>query len=280
MYVGCSCLVCSKRKYPTLREALRKIKELGFGAFDLDAFEGWQRINPSELPSVSEAWVRRFVEEVQSSGLKASSFNCSPSKELTDPDDGAFERYKAEFLALLELAEKVGCPNITLQPGAFAEGSRPEEILETLSARLLELCELKEGYSASVSLEGHANTAIENPKLALDLVSGLWPLVGFTYDPSHFVMKSIALPETEKLLDYTLHVHVRNASFGKMQDEVARGEVDFKWLVKALRSRGYGGALAIEYFDDFDSDFSNVLELRELLVKLGASALPPRIGLA
>jgi hypothetical protein len=46
MYISCSCLVCDYRKYPTIGESLRKIKELGFNAIDLGALENWQHVNP------------------------------------------------------------------------------------------------------------------------------------------------------------------------------------------------------------------------------------------
>lgn len=139
---------------------------------------------------------------------------------------------------------------------------------------LLELCQLKERYDITVSLEGHANTIIEKPELALSVIEDPWSDVGFTYDPSHFVMQGIPLCETERLLDYTVHVHVRNASPGKMQDTMANGTVDFEWLVNALKAHSYDGALTIEYFRDFDSNFANVLALRERLIELGVEAQP------
>lgn len=99
-----------------------------------------------------------------------------------------------------------------------------------------------------------------------------WPGIGYTYDPSHFVMADIPLIRTEDLLDYTSHVHMRNASSGKMQDTMANGTVDIEWLVSSLKAHGYEGALSIEYFRDFDSDFANTLDLRRRLVELGVES--------
>ena len=271
MYISCSCLACDKEKYPTIQDVLRKIKELGFGAFDLDAFENWQHINPSELAAGNKAWVQQFVDTVDELGLKVSSFNCSPSKRLTDTEPVEFEQYKKEFLTLLEIAEKVNCPNITLQPGPVIQEDSLEEQLATMRNHLTELVVLKGNRDLTIGLEGHAHTPIENPNVALTLIESLWPNVGLTYDPSHFAMQEIPLQKTERLLDYTVHVHVRNASLGKMQDTMENGTVDFAWLVAALKKRGYNGALTIEYFRDFDSDFTNVLALRERLVELGVA---------
>lgn len=49
MYVSCSCLCCTKARFPGLEATFAKIKELGFAAFDLDVFENWQHVTPSQL---------------------------------------------------------------------------------------------------------------------------------------------------------------------------------------------------------------------------------------
>jgi sugar phosphate isomerase/epimerase len=176
---------------------------------------------------------------------------------------------RKEFLAMLELSEKVGSPNLTFQPGPVFESQGRKGSIDTLQAHLSELRQLKAGYRTSVSLEGHANTVIEESEVALDIIKRSWPDIGYTYDPSHFVMGDIPLRRTEGLLDYTVHVHVRNASLGKMQDTMANGKVDIEWLVSALKAHNFKGALSIEYFGDFDSDFENTLALQRRLVELG-----------
>ena len=123
----------------------------------------------------------------------------------------------------------------------------------------------------SLSVEGHQGSLLEKPADGLRLMEALWPAVGFTYDPSHFVMQEIPLQETEQLLDYTVHVHVRNASPGNMQATMDEGSVDFAWLVSALRERGYQGGVAIVHFSGFDADFRSTLALRDLLVQLGVA---------
>ncbi len=167
---------------------------------------------------------------------------------------------------MLELTERVGSPNLILQPGPIFESKKKS--LATLRGRLSELSSLKNGYTPSVSLEGHSNTVIEEPETALSLIKDFWPNIGYTYDPSHFVMGDISLRRTEVLLDYTVHVHVRNASSGKMQDTMADGKVDIEWLVSALKAHNFKEALSIEYFWDFDSNFENTLALKRRLMEL------------
>ncbi len=127
---------------------------------------------------------------------------------------------------------------------------------------------MAKGREVTVSLEGHQGTVFERPEDALSIIRNCWPGVGYTYDPSHLTMQGISLEESEGLLKYTYHVHVRNAAFDRMQAGMAEGEVDFAWMVPALERAGYRGVLAIEYFMGFDSEFENTLALKALLESL------------
>lgn len=263
--VSCSCLVCDRREYPTVRDALAKIAELGFAAFDLDAFENWQHVSPSRLADDEANGADRLVETISASALTVSSFNCGMSRSLADPDADAFAQYKREFLALLDLASRVSCPNLTVQPGGPREGYDDDTLRELVATRLSELSRHASQRGITVGVEAHHGSLLERPEAAVELIGRLWPAVGLTYDPSHFVIQEIPLQDTEPLLDHTVHVHVRNAAPGKMQETMEDGVVDFAWLVGALEARGYDAALAIEYFNGFDVDFRNTRVLREEL---------------
>ena len=138
MYVSCSNLCCVQARFPEIEDALAKVGELGFGAFDLDVFENWQHINPSGLADDPETWATRLGEAVTAAGLKASSFNCGLSRRLADPEPAAWKQYQREFRALLLLADAVECPNITLQPGPVLDGIDREEQAASMRDHLAE----------------------------------------------------------------------------------------------------------------------------------------------
>jgi len=269
MHLSCSTLVCALKDYPRIGDALAEIAELGFKAVDVAAFEGWQNVDPSRLAAGDEAWAAELTDALARTGLKVSSFNCGLSKPLTDPDPDAFAQVEKELLALAHLAEHVGCPNLTVQPGRASDPHHFAEAFEIAAGHLERLAWRLEGQEVTLSVEGHQGSLLESPEAGVVMMKRLWPAVGFTYDPSHFAMQGIPLPDTEPLLDYVRHVHVRNASPGQMQATMADGVVDFAWLVAALDRRGYGGAVAIEYFSGFDEGFRNTLALRDLLRTLG-----------
>jgi sugar phosphate isomerase/epimerase len=268
MTVSCSTLCCDKEQYPDIEDAVGKIAGLGFEAVDLGILENWQHYDPSALVEDADGWGDRFAEAVQRHGLAVSSLNCGPSRSLLDPESAAFEQYKRQLAALLDLAEKVECPNITLQPGRLSEGQTLDDALPVLADHVAQIGAMAGKREVAVSLEGHQGTVFERPPDALGIIRDCWPEVGYTYDPSHLTMLEIPLQESEELLRYTYHVHVRNAAVNEMQAGMDEGEVDFGWLIPALARAGYKGALAIEYFRGFDGTFENTLALKALLERL------------
>jgi sugar phosphate isomerase/epimerase len=269
MYVACSCLACDKSRFPTVESAVAKIRELGFNVFDLDVLEGWQHVNASDLTEHRDELIDRFAPLTADETLIVSSLNCSPGPSLTDPDRENFQVYKRRFDAILDLAECLLSLNVTLQPGSPTEHQDQRQAMRALVRHLSELSEMALHEHLDLSVEPHAGSVIEDPEDALAIVEELYPGVGITYDPSHFVMRGIPLEQTRPLLDYVRHVHVRNASRGKMQDSMDSGTVDFEWLIKELAAVGYDDAVTIEYFGDYDPDFRNVCRLRDRLIELG-----------
>jgi sugar phosphate isomerase/epimerase len=271
VHLSCSTLGFELETYPDIGDTLRRIRALGFTACDIAAFEDWQNVNPSSLVEDNSAWVNEVEEGLGATGLRVTSLNCGMSTQLDDPDPRAFAQYCREFEALADLAVRLRCPNLTVQPGHGAAGHGIAEHTETARKHLAHLGPLAQERGLTIGVEGHQGSLLEDPTHALQFIEEVWPVVGFTYDPSHWTMQDIPLAETAPLLRYTVHVHVRNAALGKMQATVAEGGVDFAWLIEALRHQRYSGAVAVEYFNGFDSSFSETLALAEHLRRLGVS---------
>lgn len=265
LYLSCSSCVEAHRP---LADALARIRELGFAHVDLFAIESMEHIHPSQLAADSSGrLIRTIADAVAAAGLAVSSLNCGFSVPFTDtaPARAQMER---EYRALLELAHAVGCSLLTIGIGSYDDRVGRVESFDRVLAGLKWLAALPTESPVRLSFEPHIGSPAEKPADALYLARRLWPEVSVTYDPSHFVMQPdvASLAQTEPLLQYTVHVHVRNAAPGRMQTPMAEGAVDFAWLVDALRRRGYAGALAIEYLDGAEDD---ALKLRELLLALG-----------
>jgi sugar phosphate isomerase/epimerase len=262
MYVSCSSCVEAHRPLP---EALRRIAELGFRAVDLLIIAGMKHLHPQDLLQADRR--QQVAAAITEAGLTVSSFNCGFSVPFSD-DAAARVQREREFVAMLSLADEVGCPLLNFQLGGMREGETREGARERLGAGLHELTAWKGDRDLRLTFEPHYGSPAEEPAQALALVERVWPEVGIAYDPSHFAMHPAvaSLAESEPLLDYAQHVHVRNAAPGRMQAPMEEGTVDFAWLVAALRKRGYAGALAIEYLDGEEAE---AVKLRDVLVGLG-----------
>lgn len=269
MILSCSTLCCTVEAYPRINDCLSQIKKLGFHTVDLAVFENWQNVNPSTLVVAHKSWTAELLEALSNTKIDISSLNCGLSHPLNDPDPAHFEQSVREMKAIIRLARTVHCPTLTLQPGNPMPGTDLADSLAVLETHLKHFASLAHAHPLTLSVEGHQGSILEDPQIALDFMRAVWPAAGFTYDPSHWVMQDIALAETESLLAYTCHVHVRNAASHKMQETMHKGDVDFAWLIQALQHRGYDGAVAIEYFSGFDADFINTQALRDTLIALG-----------
>ena len=251
MILSCSTLCCTLDAYPHIEGTLVKIKALGFHTIDLAAFENWQNINPSVLAQSGETWSAEFLRAIELTGLKVSSFNCGLSIPLNSLQRQHFTQIEREYRSLVNLAESVGCPNITVQPGNPVDGIAPDTLLAIAAENVRALASISQEKGITLSLEGHQGSILEDPDVAYHFIESLWPAVGFTYDPSHWTMQDIPLPATEPLLDVLYHVHMRNATTDKMQAGMAQGKVDFEWLVRALEKHGYSGCCVHRVFFGF-----------------------------
>jgi sugar phosphate isomerase/epimerase len=268
MYVSCSSLLLPTDDYPEIHGIVEKIGELGFEAMDLATFDGWMHVAPSVLASDAGGWAGRFSEAVSGHGMRVSSFNGSLSCSPGEDKDDAHGIARNECRALIDMAVLVSCPNVTISAGGKPEKNRFAKEFDLAENEFAKLASLTAETNVSLSSETHVGTLIEDPEAALRFARDLWPGVGLTYDASHFVMRDIPLAKTECLFEYTRHVHVRSASPGKMQNTLADGSIDFKWLLDALRANEYNGALTVEYFGSFDEHFSETLALKKLLERL------------
>jgi Sugar phosphate isomerases/epimerases len=240
MKICCSTLLFEISQYPNIEDNLSKIKELGFTLVDLAAFEGWQNISPAQL--VKDAgYFNKTVQKVKATGLEVGSINSGYSFEIITPEEEDFNVYVREFEKIAELAVSINCPNITVQPGNISSSRSTEESMILLERRAPIIAEIARRKGLTLGVEGHQGSILETVENSLSLMKKLYPLVGFTYDPSHFIMQGIALKDTKQLLDYTVHIHVRNASFGRMQQSSAEGDLNIDEFFGLLERKELGG---------------------------------------
>ena len=269
MKLACSTLTVRNLQTVELEDLLYRAGTENFQYIDIVMMEGWQGIFPSELCNDYSGWLVRTKNTLTKEQQAVCAINSNYRPMLTDPDREKYKTYTDQFKKVLEFSRALDCRNVVIQPGKLLAGMTFQESRDLLAGRIVELGEMAARFDLRLSLEPHKDCIIENPEDALKLLKDVYPLVGCCYDPSHFAMQGIALEKMRELLDYTYHVHIRNASLGKMQEVSDKGLVDFRWLYTSLLECGYDQYLAIEYFNQFDPDLVETRKLKKVFLDFG-----------
>ncbi len=256
-------LLCDTRRYPHLADVARRVREAGFTAIEVGAFERWsQGLSPRRLAEDS-AYAEESLRIISESGLAIPSINCAPGPELLTGDADDVELYAEELAGVTRFAERAGATHITLQiPETPADWSTDTTVRE-YAARLRAVFDrVAPREQIRFGMETHAGTFMEQPETALRVVAELWPTVGITYDPSHQIMIGIPLDATRELFPYANKAHLRDARAGEMQAPFGEGELDVDWVLARLAEHGYDDYITVEYFMDYDPDLVSAVALR------------------
>lgn len=269
MRLACSTLTLKNGQTIEIEDLFLRARRENFNYIDLAMMEGWQSVNPSDIQRDYFYWLKRTRNALENSALKLCAINGNFRSALTDPDPEKHKDYLDQFKTVIAYASALKCENVVVQPGKIMAGMTFLECRNRLAGRLVELGEIACRNNIRLSIEPHKDCVIENPEDALCLLKEVYPSVGCCYDPSHFVMQGIDLHKTRDLIEYTYHVHVRNAAVSKMQEVTEKGIVNFKWLYDALKESTYDQYVTVEYFNDFDPDLKETRKVARIFEDFG-----------
>jgi sugar phosphate isomerase/epimerase len=208
-------------------------------------------LRPEHIRDDIPACATRIQSGLQDTGLELSDLFCIPWTDFetfapNHPDKTERDRAWSLFVDMLELAERVRAPGLTMLPGIAWPGDNFEasfdRAVEELSRRAVEAH--KRGLRFSV--EPHAGSIAEDPTNAARLCDTVQRLE-LTLDYSHFVFQGYSEQEIEPLITHTRHLHARGAAHGRMQAPLSENTIDFERMVDALVEAGYQGDIGLEY---------------------------------
>ena len=242
--LGCSTI---SFRHQELATALRTITDLGFAEIDLGALPGVCDHVPYVL---DDAAVDDVAGTVAASGLRVRSIN-GDIGDLNSPLDGPGRAERREHLdKLVALAGATGARALVLPCGALHH--TPVTSLEADVARVA--AEL--GAAADVAADRGVELWTESlhlHRLCCDLrraqllTDRLPETVGVVMDFSHVVASGGDPADfVERFGPRIRHVHVRDATPGKINVSVGNGHVDFAFGIKALAHAGYAGHFSLE----------------------------------
>lgn len=261
-------LAASEQRGLTVDEVLRRVREFGIAAVELDL----DQVMPSK-----EA-MKASLEQADLS--VASMYAFFDFGNDSNPEPG---------LKFLDTAEYLGAGKILVIPGFIEESAGIEErakALQSMAAALREMCEYAEQKNILVTLEDFDD--IRAPFSSSDEL--LWfmeqvPKLGCTFDTGNFLYRGEdELVAFEKLKARIVHVHCKDRSLDEQDGVAPKITTEGTWLfpspvgygcirmeeiLNRLRAIGYNDTLAIEHFDAMD-ELSYIEQSAEwLLSRLG-----------
>ncbi len=269
----------------TPEEAAAELERLGY-----DGAEWRVTTLPAEIPDDRNFWngnictfdISNIAEEAQR--MRA----LSDAHSLAIPTLGTYlDCTKLDMVEdCLTAAKAIDVPMLRVgTPGWGGETSYLEAI-EDAQKKWDPVVEMAKSYGVRVLAELHHNGLTPSGSTAARFLSRWNPeSVGAIYDPGNMMHEGWERPELSigVLGPYLAHVHVKNARWLRVSDDAEkakwRGEmcrmregiIDWRHVLRALKSAGYGGWFATEDFGEGDTReklADNITLLRECATEI------------
>ena len=224
---------------------------LEIDAIDVCLMGNRSHLRPETVRDDLSGTANRIVTALAERSLVVSDLFCIPWTDFerfapNHPDASERERSNALFDDMLELADRIGAPGMTILPGIDWPGETHGASLRRSAGELLARTTRARERGLRLSIEPHLGSVAQTPQSADELCT-LAPGLELTLDYSHFVYQGFDHDQIAVLCPRARHVHVRGARGGRMQAPLRESTIDFEGMVEALDAAGYRGDLSLEY---------------------------------
>jgi hydroxypyruvate isomerase len=229
------------KEYPFL-ERFDQAARLGFEAVEFY----WNRDeNPNDI-------ARRILD----AGLKVAAFNFDAGEMskgdrglLNDPDRN--HEIRGNVPVALELAERVGCRNLTALAGNLRPGAARETQLNFVRENFRWICEESNKVGVTVMLEAinswdNKLYPFTNTCETLSFINSVGaPNLMYLFDIYH-------MQRMEGNLTATIKNHIENIGHIQIADSPKRhqpgtGEINYGFVFEEIEACGYAGSIGLEY---------------------------------
>ncbi len=264
-------------------ETIRRIAAAGYRGIELlaDVPHAW----PAGLLGVQIDAIARSLDDA---GLTISNINAFMMNAVADPrqpywhpswtdPDTHYRAIRREHTKRsLRLAEKLGAPHITTEPGGppFV-GQSAQQAFDIFYEELAPCVELAESLGVGLLIEPEPGLLIERFEQYLALSDRLNSrALGLNFDIGHaFCVGEDPQDWVARMAPYTVHYHLEDIAPSRIHQHLIPGEgaIDFQATLSAIRATGYAGWLTVElypYGDDPDGAARAAMEyLRPLMAE-------------
>jgi sugar phosphate isomerase/epimerase len=244
----------------TLEEAAGIYRALGVKAMDLIAVPG-MALEADEIASDPLGHAERARNLDMELGNLIAIFGAGfEDRALNSTDLHVREKNLATYRGLLEFCAAARVYSIMILPGVIQKGVSRDEALDISAAEMRTMNTLALETGVLLAYEPHVESILESPGEILDFVKRV-PDIKLVLDYGHCVSLGYKQNDIDPLAPYAGHVHLRQASTGKIQARWTDGEIDFKAVMELLEKTGYEGYVTLEYEHDefWDMDKCDVM---------------------
>jgi sugar phosphate isomerase/epimerase len=231
-----------------LDAALQRLVDLEYTAVEVMVHESGGHVKPSQVASDPEATLQMCRATHRLSTIAYSIDIEAPETE-----------YYEQFAACCRLAKATKVITLTVRASELGTPFNAEV------ERLRELVRIAALDGAVVGLLTEAGRITQDPatvKVLCDNVKGL----GVTLDPTHFLCGPHRGGNYDQIMDYVIHVRLRDSTNDRFQVRVGQGDVEYGRLISRLAKQGYARALAVDIEPMTDVD--QAAEMRKIRLLL------------
>lgn len=228
-----------------LTEAVATIARLGFRYIDLGTGPHIDLVQAAQHPAQAAETINLALQDFNLQ--LADLYLMLPY--INAPETERRERQLKLFESLIPFAAELNAPGITVSPGILHSDGAAHSLARTVPA-LQHLLDLTEDNDLRVSFELHMDSAVTKPEQALLLLEAV-PGLSLTLDITHLIVQDISWEKIRPLLEFTAHLHIRQAAPGKLQSSFETGTIDLAQLMNDLTAANYRGFVTIEYMTTF-----------------------------
>ncbi len=232
-----------------LVSGLEKLVELEYPGVEIAIHEGANQIKPSEVVKDLEKAIT-LCRHTHRLDLVAYSLEISATGE----------EYYDQFTACCKLAKGTKVVQITMPSGEL--GTPFNEEVE----RLRRLVAIATHSGARVSIRSQIGRLSEDPDTVVVLCDNV-PGLGVTFDPSVYICGPQSHKNSDKLMKYTYHTHLRDTSKKQLQVRIGQGEVEYGRLISQLKKFKYNRALSVNLTEMPEVDHMGELRKLRLLLE-------------
>jgi len=261
----------------TTVEAFGTIARLGFRHVDIGSGAHLNLVRAGN-PATRKQAINELQADLQLFNLSIADFQFMlPRISLSDEKKRLTD--VGLFKALCGFVQDIGVQGVTITSGAFHAEDDEEAIDRTVNS-LSQMLSFAQEANIALSIEPQMDSMAQTPEQALfyvQKVDGLQLTLDWSWVTYQKVKKQLP-----NLLQYTRHIHMRQATTKRIQTPFERGKIDIDATLQTLYDADYDGYITIEYLQTKDwhglqrvDSIDEVLLMRDALRDV-RDALPPR----